>query len=89
LDDILIYSDNLKDHKEHVRAVITALKEAGLYLKAEKCDFHKEEVKYVGLIVGVNGIRTYPERVQAVDNWEAPEKHKEVQAFLGFANFYR
>ena len=58
-------------------------------MKAEKCEFHKEEVKYLGLIVGVNGIRMDPEKVQAVENWEAPEKLKEVQAFLGFANFYR
>src|ERR1700688_1697943 len=72
LDDILIYSDNLKEHKEHVRAVITALKEAGLYLQAETCEFHKEEVKYLGLIVGVNGIRMDSEKVQAVENWEAP-----------------
>jgi hypothetical protein len=58
-------------------------------LKAEKCEFHKEEVKYLGLIVGVNGIRMDPEKVQAVENWEAPKKLKEVQAFLGFANFYQ
>ena len=58
-------------------------------MKAEKCKFHKEEVKYLGLIVGVKGIRMNLEKVQAVENWEAPEKLKEVQAFLGFANFYR
>src|ERR1700687_1212068 len=84
LDDIFIYSDNLKEHKDHVRAVMTALKEAGLYLKAEQCEFHTEEVKYLGLIVGINGIRMDPEKVQSVENWTAPEKFKEVQAFLGF-----
>src|ERR1700687_998181 len=89
LDDILIYSDNLKEHKEHVRAVMTLLKQAGLYLKAEQCEFHKEEVKYLGLIVRVNGIRMDPEQVQAVEDWEAPESLKEVQAFLDFANFYQ
>jgi hypothetical protein len=89
LDNILIYSDNLKEHREHVTAVMTSLKEAGLYLKAEKCETHKEEVKYLGLIVGVNGITMDMKKVQAVENWEAPEKLKEVQAFLGFANFYQ
>jgi hypothetical protein len=67
---------------------MTSLQEAGLCLSAEKCKFHKEEVKYLGLIVGVNRIRMDPEKVQAVENCEAPEKLKEVQAFLGFANFY-
>jgi hypothetical protein len=88
LGDILIYSDNMKEHKEHIRGVMTALKEAGLYLKAEKCEFNKEEVKYLGLIIIVNGIRMDLEKFQAVENWEALERLKEVQAFLGFANFY-
>jgi hypothetical protein len=48
LDYILIYRDNRKEYKEHVRAVMTSLKEAGLYLKAEKCKCHQEEVKYLG-----------------------------------------
>jgi hypothetical protein len=45
LDDILIYSDNLTEHKEHVRAVMTTLKKAGLYLKVEKCEFNQQEVQ--------------------------------------------
>ena len=86
LDNILIYSDNLREHKDHIRAVMTSLKEASLYLKAEQCEFHNEEIKYLGLIVGVNRIRMDPEKVQAVETWEALGKLKEVQAFLGFAN---
>jgi hypothetical protein len=88
LDDIFILSDNLLEHKEYIRAVMTTMKEAGLYLKAEKCEFHQQEDNYLGLIVGVNGIRMDPEKVVAVKEWEAPGQLKEVQAFLGFANFY-
>jgi hypothetical protein len=87
LDDIIIYSDNLKEHKEHVRMAMTSLKEAGLYLKADKCEFHKEEVKYLGLIISINGIRVDPAKVQAVENLKVLGKPKVVQAFLGFANF--
>jgi hypothetical protein len=89
LNDILIYSDNLTEHKEHVRAVMMKLREAGLYLKAEKCEFHQQEVKFLGLMVGVNGIKMDLAKVTAVMEWDAPEKLKEVQAFLGFANYYR
>jgi hypothetical protein len=89
LNYIIINSSNLKEHKERVTTVMSAHKEAGLYLKAEKCEFHKEEVKYLRLIVGVNGIIMDPEKVQAVENWEASEKLKEVQAILRIANFYR
>jgi hypothetical protein len=58
-------------------------------LKAEKCEFHQQKVKYVGLIVGVNSIRMDPEKVTVVKEWEAPGKLKKVQAFLGFANCYQ
>jgi hypothetical protein len=88
LDNIPINRDNLKEHKEHIRAVMTAHKEAGLYQKAEKCGFDKEEVKYLGLNVAVNGIRMDPGKLQAIANLKALEKLKEVQAFLGFPNIY-
>jgi hypothetical protein len=68
---------------------MTSPQEASPYLKAEKSEFHKKEVKYLGLIVGVHGIKIDLEKLQAIENWEAPEKLKEVQAFLGFANFYQ
>jgi hypothetical protein len=64
------------------------LNEAGLYLKVEKCEFHQQEVKYLGLMVAVQRIRMDLEKIIAVKEWEAPSKLKEVQAFLGFANFY-
>jgi hypothetical protein len=89
LDNILIYSNNLTEYKEHVRAVMTILKDTRLYLKVEKCKCHQEEVKFLGLIVGVNGIKMDTEKVAAVKEWKAPGKLKEVQAFLGFTNFYR
>jgi hypothetical protein len=65
---------------------MTSLIEASLYLKVEKCELRKEEVKYLELIVRVNTIRMDPDKVQEVENWEATEKLKEVQAFLGIVN---
>jgi hypothetical protein len=88
LDDILIYSDNITEHKGHIRAIMTLLSEVGLYLKVEKCEFYQQEIKFLGLIVGVNSIRMDPEKVMAVNEWDAPGKPKEVQVILGFANCY-
>jgi len=56
LDDILIYSDSKEEHVEHVKWVMKRLLEAGLYLKPEKCEFHKETVRYLGLIISTKGI---------------------------------
>jgi hypothetical protein len=89
LDDILVYSKTLKEHKEHVRSVLQALQEAGLQLDVDKCEFHKTEVLYLGIIVSTEGIRMDPAKVAAVRDWERPRNVKDVRAFLGFANFYR
>ena len=89
LDDILIYSENMKEHKHHVSRVLELLAKAGLHLKPEKCEFHKTEVRYLGLIISAEGIKMDPTKVSAITSWEAPCNITDVRAFLGFANFYR
>jgi hypothetical protein len=89
LDDILIYSENLHEHREHVRSVLNALKEAGLQLDIDKCEFHKTEVVYLGYVIGTDGVQMDPKKVQTIVDWEYPTNVKDVRAFLGFANFYR
>lgn len=89
LDDILIYSRTRSEHEQHLRLVLTALREAGLYAKIEKCEFFVEETTFLGLIVGANGIRMDPKKVETIVNWKTPSCLTDVQAFVGFGNFYR
>ena len=89
LDDILIYSDTLAEHEQHVTRVLEALSKSGLHLKPEKCHFHCQEVKYLGLIITPGGIRMDPTKVSAIQEWEKPRNIKDVRVFLGFSNFYR
>ena len=88
LDDILIYSKNLKEHREHVLAVLTKLREAGFQADVDKCEFHVTETKYLGLIIGVDGIRMDPAKIKAIQEWETPTCLREVRSFIGFCNFY-
>jgi len=88
LDDILIYSNTLEEHKKQVYNVLKALSDAGLHLKPEKCHFHKQEVKYLGFNIGTNGVRMDPEKVSCILNWQTPGNVTDIQYFLGFANFY-
>jgi hypothetical protein len=60
LDDILIYSDTLGEHTIHVRRVLEKLAEAGLHIRADKCEFHKEKVSYLGLIISKDGVSMDP-----------------------------
>jgi hypothetical protein len=89
LDDILIYSDNLNDYRNHILKVLEALSEASLHLKPEKCEFHRQEVKYLGFIISTSGTKMDPAKVATIQEWPVPRKVKDVQSFLGFANFYR
>ncbi len=89
LDDILIFSSSLQEHVQHVRRVLQRLLENGLFVKAEKCDFHAQSVPFLGYIVSAEGIRMDPEKVKAVVEWPSPDSRKALQRFLGFANFYR
>lgn len=89
IDDILIFSNSIEEHEAHVKKVLSKLREIGLQADLKKCEFHVPRTKYLGFIVGVDGIAVDPDKVTTVENWETPKTLKGVQAFLGFCNFYR
>ena len=89
LDDVLVYSSNRKEHRAHVREVVTRLREAGLQIDIDKCEFETTKTKYLGLIVTPDGIQMDPAKVTTILEWRSPLTLKDLQRFLGFANFYR
>ena len=89
LDDILIYLRNLKDHVKQVREVLKRLIDAGLQIDISKCEFHTKKTKYLGLIIMPGGIKMDQEKVMTIASWLPPTNRKQLQRFLGFANFYR
>src|SRR5260221_711751 len=89
LDDILVYSDSLEDHRNHVWEVLQHLCKAGLYTNLKKCKFHMDTVEYLGFILSPKGLQMDPTKVSAIQDWPEPRKVRDVQAFLGFANFYQ
>jgi transposase InsO family protein len=91
LDDIIIFTDgSLSQHHAHVRTILDRLKEAGLQLELKKCEFDVTRTKYLGFIVEVGkGTSMDPEKVEAIQEWQAPTTVRGVRGFLGFANFYR
>ncbi len=89
MDDILIYSKDLKHHHKVVREVLSRLQQHDLYLKPEKCDFEKQEMEYLGMIITPGEVRMDPGKVTAVKHWPTPKVLKDVRGFIGFANFYR
>ncbi len=89
LDNILIFSKDLKEHQEIVQWVLQQLRENKLFLKAEKCEFEVLETEYLGVIISENSIRMDPVKIAGIAEWPTPTKKQELQSFLGFMNFYR
>jgi hypothetical protein len=89
LDDILIYSKTRTQHVQDVKTVLRALKAARLLCKPEKCEFFTKKVEFLGYIVTPGGLSMDVGKVNAILEWSEPTNVKDVQSFLGFANFYR
>jgi len=88
LDDILVYSDSLEDHWDHIHEVLCHLHTMGLYANPKKCKFHTDTVEYLGFILSPKGLQMDPTKVSVILDWPEPWEVQDVQAFLGFANFY-
>ncbi|WVZ99578.1 hypothetical protein U9M48_044849, partial [Paspalum notatum var. saurae] len=89
IDDILIYSKNEEEHREHLRIVLTRLREHKLYAKFSKCAFWLKEVSFLGHILSEKGVAVDPSKVESVLNWKQPESVTEIRSFLGLAGYYR
>jgi hypothetical protein len=88
IDDILVYSDTLAEHKRHVRLVLKAIEEAGLQLNVDKSEFHKSKVTYLGYVISTNRICIDLNKIRTIIDWAYLKNVKDVRAFISFANFY-
>jgi hypothetical protein len=88
LDDILIFTDSLEEHQHISQMVMERLQKHKLYLQWDKCEFEQTHIEYLGIIISHNRVEMDPIKVAGVAEWPTPTNKKEVQSFLGFANFY-
>jgi len=89
IDNILVAIDTEEEHDELVEEVLRRLEENNLFVKPEKCKWKVREVKFLGVVIGPKGVEMQKKKVEGVLNWPAPRNVKEVQKFLGLANYYR
>ena len=89
MDDIMIFTKTLDEHRQIVWEVLQILRENKLSLKHTKYDFETQETEYLGLIVSEGQIKMDPGKVKGVTDWPISKSHKELWDFLGFLNFYR
>ena len=89
LNDILVFSEEPNNHPRHVCKVLERLRKNQLYCAPDKCDFHTTSVEFLGYMVSPTGVSMDLSKVQTVVDWPPPESIRQIQVFLGFANFYR
>jgi hypothetical protein len=78
LDDILVYSSNIKEHTHHVRLILAKFRENGLYSKSEKCEFDSTFVEFLGYVFSTQGIRMDTQRVKTIREWDVPTQVRDV-----------
>lgn len=88
LDDILIYSETMEEHVKLLWQVLRKILDTKLYVRLSKCKFHKTSLDCLGYRVSCEGMEMDLGKVKSVLEWQAPQTHKQLQSFLGFANFY-
>ena len=89
LDDILMKSESIEEHRKHVFQVFERIKEYGFTLKDTKCEFFLKKIKYLGQIIDKDGRRPDPERSLAIKDMPEPHNVTTLQSFLGLANYYQ
>lgn len=88
-DDILVYSRNMDDHREHLTVVFGCLREEKLYCNRKKCVFGQSQVDYLGHIVTGEGVKADPSKITAMTEWPIPRNVRELRGFLGLTGYYR
>jgi len=89
IDDVIVGTEEKKGHDEIVEEVIRRMEENNLHVKPEKCKWKVREVGFLGVVIGRDRIKMKEEKVRAVLDWPTPKSVKDIQKFLGLANYYR
>lgn len=89
IDDIVIFGKNEAEHFKNIELVFRTLENANMKVQLDKCEFLQKEIEFLGFVVGVNGIKTNPKKVQAIANFPTPKTLKDLRSFLGMSGYYR
>jgi len=88
MDDFVIPAKTMEKLEERTVRFLKIVEKHNLCFKRSKCDFNMEEILILGVVVGKGQIQMEQEKIKAVKEWKTPTKVKDMESFLGFANFY-
>ena len=88
-NDIIIHSNTLEEHKEHLKEVFQEMRANWLLVNEENSEFFMQEIKYLGHIISKNGIRMDLDKLRVINEWPTPTNLHELQSFIGMCSYYR
>jgi len=88
LDDLVVYSSSPEEHVTHVREVLNRLQRSGFTLNPDKVVLGASEIKYLGHLISVRGVKILPERVTSIQDYPRPVNLRPVRRFIGMVGFY-
>ena len=89
MDDLLIFSKDKESHYKHLELVLSRLEKHELYVAPKKYEFMKDNIDFLGLLIGKDGIRVNPKKVEILKTWPKPSSVTEIRSFLGLIQFFR
>ena len=89
IDDIIIYSNTIEEHREHIKEVLSLLRENHMRAKKKKCVFFCKQIKFLGSVIGNGGVYPDPEKIAAIRDWPPLHTPHDAMRFLGLAGYYR
>jgi hypothetical protein len=88
IDDILVFSETAKEHKEHLRIVLGKLRQQQLYAKFSKCEFWMGEVTFLGHVLSAEEVVVDPNKIEVLSKWLSPKSVTEIRSFLCLVGYY-
>ena len=89
MDDLLVFSKDEESHLKHLETVLSRLEEHELYVSPKKCEFLQSEIDFLGFLVGKDGLRVNPKKIEVLKTWPVPKSLLEIRSFLGLLQFFR
>ncbi|KAI0507351.1 hypothetical protein KFK09_013473 [Dendrobium nobile] len=88
-DDILVFSSDRLQHLQHLKVLLSTLREQKLYLNLPKCELVTSSINFLGFIISDLGVHVDPQKISAIKDWPQPKSFFDIRSFHGLANFYR
>jgi hypothetical protein len=88
-DDIFIFSKTFKEHLQHIEEVLSRLRRYKLQAKIQKCNFIRQQIRFLGHLVSAEGISPDPAKIEAITKWRTPRSKRDVRSFVGLCSYYR